>query len=205
MTNPRVASDVAANLAATRTVLEQLGATIEDAGGEIDWLDQPGRIMFWANLHAAFAPLLPQWGNRLSPSLVAMMAWGEKFSLPDFRQAQFARTKLFRDVEALFERYDLLLTPTLTRTALPADFDPARDEVDIEGQKCGITRQGFSAYVYPFSLTGHPALTVPNGFGADGLPTAAQLVGRYGADLDLFRVAAMLEREAPWAGKRPPA
>jgi Asp-tRNA(Asn)/Glu-tRNA(Gln) amidotransferase A subunit family amidase len=204
MTNPRVASDVAANLAATRAVLEGLGAQIEDAGDDIDWLDQPGRIMFWANLHAAFSTLLPQWGNQLSPSLVAMMAWGEKFSLAEFRQAQFARTRLFRDVEALFERFDLLLTPTLTRTALPADFDPSRDEVDIGGFKCGITRQGFSAYVYPFSLTGHPALTVPNGFGADGLPTAVQLVGRYGADLDLFRVATMVEREAPWAARRPP-
>jgi aspartyl-tRNA(Asn)/glutamyl-tRNA(Gln) amidotransferase subunit A len=203
MTNPRVASDVAANLAASRKILEGLGATIEDAGESIDWLDQPGRIMFWANLHAAFAPLLPQWGNQLSPSLTAFMARGEKFSLAEFRQAQFARTKLFRDVQGLFDRFDLLLTPTLTRTALAADFDPARDEVEIEGFSCGITRQGFSAYVYPFSLTGHPALTVPNGFGADGLPTAVQLVGRYGADMDLFRVAAMLEREAPWAQRCP--
>lgn len=204
MTNPRVAGDVAANLAASRGILEGLGATIEDAGEDIDWLDQPGRVMFWANLHAAFAPLLPQWGNQLSPSLTAFMARGEKFSLAEFRQAQFARTKMFRDVQKLFDRYDLLLTPTLTRTALPADFDPSRDEVEIEGHKCGITRQGFSAYVYPFSLTGHPALTVPNGFGTDGLPTAVQLVGRYGADMDLLRIGAMLEAQAPWAGGRPP-
>lgn len=203
MTNPRVASDVAANLAATRTLLEGLGAEVEDAGEAIDWLDAPGKLMYWANLHAAFTPLVAQWGNQLSPSLLGMMRWGEQYSLAAFRQAQFARTRLFRDVERLFEAYDLLLTPTLTRTALPADFDPVRDEVEIEGAKCGVTRQGWSAYVYPFSLTGHPALTVPNGFGADGLPTAVQLVGRYGADLDLFRVAAMLEAAAPWAQHRP--
>ena len=99
----------------------------------------------------------------------------------------------------------MLITPTLTRTALPADFDAAHDEVEIDGQKCGITRQGWSAYVYPFNLTGHPALSIPSGFAADGLPTGLQIVGRWGADLDVLRIGAVVEAARPWAGKRPPA
>jgi aspartyl-tRNA(Asn)/glutamyl-tRNA(Gln) amidotransferase subunit A len=74
----------------------------------------------------------------------------------------------------------------------------------VDGERCGITRQGWTSYVYPFNLTGHPALTVPNGFDAAGLPTAVQLVGRWGADLDLLRLAALLEDAQPWAAARPP-
>ena len=123
--------------------------------------------------------------------------------MQDFRQAQYARTRLFHAVQALFEQFDVLVTPTLSRTALPANFDAANDEVEIDGEKCGITRQGWSSYVYPFNLTGHPALTIPSGFAADGLPTAVQLVGRWGAEADLFRLGAILEAARPWADRRP--
>ena len=146
---------------------------------------------------------LPQWGNQMDPTLLAFMERGGKFSMAEFREGQYARTRLFRDIQALFTRYDVLVTPTLSRTALPADFDAAHDEVEIDGERCGITRQGWSSYVYPFNLTGHPALTIPSGFAADGLPTAVQLVGRWGADVDLLRLGALLEEARPWAARRP--
>ena len=68
---------------------------------------------------------------------------------------------------------------------------------------CGITRQGWTAPQYPFNLTGHPALTMPSGFGADGLPTALQIVGRWGAETDVLRLGAVLEQARPWAQHRP--
>jgi aspartyl-tRNA(Asn)/glutamyl-tRNA(Gln) amidotransferase subunit A len=140
----------------------------------------------------------------MDPVTLAFMQRGAGFSLTEFRNAQFARTRLWRAVQALLERYDALVMPTLTRTALPVGFDAANDEVEIDGQRCGITRQGWTSYLYPFNLTGHPALTVPSGFGADGLPTAVQVVGRWGADTDVFRLGAVLEGARPWARHRPP-
>jgi aspartyl-tRNA(Asn)/glutamyl-tRNA(Gln) amidotransferase subunit A len=94
------------------------------------------------------------------------------------------------------------LNAFLTRTALAADFDGANDAVVVNGVKC-ITRLGSAAYVYPFNLTGHPALTVPSGFAGDGLPTSAQIVGRWGADMDVLRLGALPEEARPWSGKRP--
>jgi len=139
----------------------------------------------------------------MDATLLALVERGGKFSMADFRTAQFARTDLFRKIQTLFARYDALITPTLTRTALSADFDAANDEVVVNGVKCGITRLGWTAYVYPFNLTGHPALTVPSGFAADGLPTSVQIVGRWGADMDVLRLGALLEQARPWSGKRP--
>ena len=69
---------------------------------------------------------------------------------------------------------------------------------------CGITRQGWTAYQYPFNLHGHPALTIPWGFGTDGLPTALQIVGPWGSETDILRLGGMLEQARPWAQHRPP-
>ena len=75
----------------------------------------------------------------------------------------------------------------------------------IENQPSGITRQSWTAYQYPFNLTGHPAISVPSGFASDGLPTGLQIVGRWAHDLDVLRAAALFEQARPWADKRPAA
>jgi aspartyl-tRNA(Asn)/glutamyl-tRNA(Gln) amidotransferase subunit A len=203
-TNARVDASWEANTRASLDVFAALGAEIESVEDEIDWIEQPGRVMYQSTMTVAFARHLPQWREKMDPVLLAYMERGGAYDLADLRNAQFARTRLFRAIEMLLERYDVLVTPTLTRSALPVGFDGANDEVEIEGVKSGITRQGWSCYVYPFNLTGHPALAVPSGFAADGLPSSVQLVGRWGADLDLFRLGAMLERARPWAQHRPP-
>ena len=201
--NPRLDRDIEANTRASLDALAAMGAEVEAVTDPIDWIEFPGRVMYQANFAVAMAKHLPEWHDRMDPVLLAFMERGDGFTLPQFRQAQYARTGLFRAVQALFERFDVLVSPTLTRTALPIGFDAAHDEVEVEGEKCGITRQGWSAYVYPFNLTGHPALTVPSGFARDGLPTAVQIVGRWGADMDLLRLGELLETARPWAAARP--
>lgn len=202
--NPRVQAEMAANVAASVAVLTGLGASAEVTGGAVDWIEMPGRVMYQGNYAVTLRDRLPEWRDRMDPSLLAFMERGEGFTLHEFRQAQYARTRLFRAIQDLFGRFDVLVMPTLSRTALPADFDAAFDEVEIDGERCGITRQGWSSYVYPFNLTGHPALTLPTGFDGAGLPTSVQVVGRWGADLDVLRLGAIIEEERPWAAARPP-
>ncbi|TCH95980.1 amidase [Roseococcus sp. SYP-B2431] len=202
--NPRVAADVAANTRASLDAWAAMGAAVEEVTDEIDWIEHEGRILYQAGFAVGFAQFLPRWQNQMDPVTLAFMERGNGFGLHDYRRAQFARTRLFRAIQALFGRYDFLVTPTMSRTALPVEFDAANDEVEVDGVKCGITRQGWTAYQYPFNLTGHPALSLPSGFGADGLPTAVQVVGKWGAETDVLRLGALLEQARPWAGHRPP-
>ena len=201
--NPRVAADVATNTRAALDAWAAMGAVVEEVTDAIDWIEYEGRVLYQANFAVFCAPFLAQWQNRMDPVTLAFMQRGAGFTLADFRNAEFARTRLFRAMQALFERYDMLVTPTMARTALPADFDAANDDVIIDGEKCGITRQGWTSPQYPFNLTGHPAVTLPSGFGDDGLPTGVQVVGRWGAEADILRVGALLERARPWADRRP--
>lgn len=202
--NPRVAADVRANTRACLDAWRELGAEIEEVTEAIDWIEYEGRVLYQANFAVFCAQYLPKWQNQMDPVTLAFMQRGEKFSLADFRNAQFARSVLFRRIQALFDRYDFLVTPTASRTALDVTHDAANDEVEVDGVKCGITRQGWTSYQYPFNLTGHPALAVPSGFGADGLPTSVQIVGKWGCDPDVFRLGALLETARPWAHLRPP-
>jgi aspartyl-tRNA(Asn)/glutamyl-tRNA(Gln) amidotransferase subunit A len=203
--NPRVAADVRANTRAALDAWSAMGAEVEEVTEKIDWIEYEGRVLYQANFAVICAQYLPKWQNQMDPVVLAFMQRGNQFTLADFRNAQYARTQLFRKIQSLFERYDFLVTPTNSRTALPVGFDAANDEVEVDGVKSGITRQGWTSYQYPFNLTGHPALSLPSGFGTDGLPTAVQIVGKWGAESDALRLGALLEQARPWAQHRPPA
>ena len=86
----------------------------------------------------------------------------------------------------------LLAMPTLTRTALPIDQD-FLGAIEIDG----VSLPSVRAYWYPFTMlfnmTGHPAVSVPCGFGTDGLPVGLHIVGGYRRDAELLRVASKFE------------
>jgi aspartyl-tRNA(Asn)/glutamyl-tRNA(Gln) amidotransferase subunit A len=188
-------ADVAANTKASLAALTALGAEVEEAGAGMDWIAGPARLMYLANLNVYFGHHLEKWRDRMDPVLVEWIAAGSKATLVDFRKAQVARSRLYRGVQKLLESYDFLVTPTLPTTAIPAEAGKTVD---------ALFNRGWNAFVYPFNQSGNPALSVPNGFGADGLPTGLQIVGRWWKDNDVLRLGALLERVRPWADRRPP-
>jgi aspartyl-tRNA(Asn)/glutamyl-tRNA(Gln) amidotransferase subunit A len=186
--------DVAANTKASLAALAALGAEVEEAGTGMDWIAGSARLMYLANLNVYFGHHLEKWRDRMDPVLVEWIEAGSRATLVDFRKAQVARSRLYRGVQKLFESYDFLVTPTLPTTAIAAEAGKTVD---------ALFNRGWNAFVYPFNQSGNPALSVPNGFGADGLPTGFQIVGRWWKDNDVVRLGAILERVRPWADRRP--
>jgi amidase len=108
---------------------------------------------------------------------------------------------LARGTIAFFADHDLLLTPVLATRPLPigelhgCGTDPMAD----------LRRSGmFAPFTALFNVTGQPAISVPLGFGEDGLPSAIQLVGRPLGEDTLLQVATQLELARPWAHNLPP-
>lgn len=182
--------------------LGELGATVEPMDDDLEPVEPIWFAYASALWNARFRDALPQWGNRLSPTLVRQMELGKDTTGEAVGRALLARTQLFRKVQSWFDRFDVIVTPTLARTAIPIEerlFEP----IEIEGQKADIVRKAWYPYTHPFNLTGHPAMTLPCGFHSDGLPVAIQLVGRRSEDARLFKVAALFEQARPWSGRRP--
>ena len=84
-------------------------------------------------------------------------------------------------------------------------FAPLRDSptVDLGGGRTKGVRQALLSCAVPFAQGPFPAISVPAGHTADGLPLAVQLVGRPGAEALLLGLAAQLERSTSFADRRP--
>jgi aspartyl-tRNA(Asn)/glutamyl-tRNA(Gln) amidotransferase subunit A len=99
----------------------------------------------------------------------------------------------------LFDKYDLLLTPTIACPPFTVDLDHAPEIAGVP-----LEPYEWTPFTYPFNMTGHPGASVPCGFTRDGLPIGLQIVGKRLADATVLRAAAAFEKLAPWAEKRPP-
>ena len=100
---------------------------------------------------------------------------------------------------SFWQDFDVLLTPGLATTAIGAEGGYGRS-FPVAFDKAAR----FTPWTPVFNYTGQPAITIPAGFGDDGLPLSVQLVGRIGAEEQLYSLAAQIEAAAPWASRRPP-
>src|SRR5258708_5267359 len=155
---------------------------------------------FW---NARFRRYVPEFGARMSETLLRQMDNGAGHSAVALQQAMFERTRIFREVQAWFEDYDIVATPTLSRTALAIDHDFFAP-IEIDGTVADTVRNAWYPYTLPFNLSGNPAVTLPCGRGTDGLPIGLQLVGPHLGDARLLLAAALYETAPPCAGDRPP-
>jgi len=114
-------------------------------------------------------------------------------------QAWFDRLSWNEHPRRLFEKYDLLLTPTIACPPFRVGLD---NPTEIAGR--AVEPYEWIPFTYPFNMTGQPACSVPVGLTKDGLPIGLQIVGRRFDDATVLRAAAAYERAAPWAANRPP-
>jgi aspartyl-tRNA(Asn)/glutamyl-tRNA(Gln) amidotransferase subunit A len=116
----------------------------------------------------------------------------------DLARAGFQRRAVWEQARRFFDRFDLLLTPTMPMPAFPLGTN---SPVDANGQSGRIL--AWTPFTYPWNLTGHPAISVPCGLTSSGLPVGLQIIGRRWGDATVLRAAAGYERIAPWHGRRP--
>jgi aspartyl-tRNA(Asn)/glutamyl-tRNA(Gln) amidotransferase subunit A len=154
---------------------------------------------FW---NARFRRYVAEFGPRMSETLLRQMDNGAGHSAVALQQAMFERTRVFREIQGWFEDYDIVATPTLSRTALPIDHD-FFSAIEIDGEMADTVRNAWYPYTLPFNLSGNPAVTLPCGRGADGLPIGLQLIGPHLGDARLLRAAALYEAARPWAADQP--
>jgi amidase len=125
---------------------------------------------------------------------------GERTSSADYVRATQTAHRLGRQMAAFHSRYDVLLTPGLGQLPVKLGWiDMMMDDVEEYWRRVFT----FSPFTVWFNLTGQPAMMLPIGHAASGLPVAVQLVARYGDEATLFRLGAQLETARPWFARKP--
>jgi aspartyl-tRNA(Asn)/glutamyl-tRNA(Gln) amidotransferase subunit A len=195
----RVDDEVAGPVRAAALAFEELGCKVDEV--DPGWGDpiEMEHCLFASSYAGMIGHLLDEWGERLDPGLVALTRHGLTYSAADVFRAQGVRLAYYDKVHAFFERYDLLLTPSLSVAAFPAErLIPAHWE---QHPWDWLRWAGFS---YPFNLTGLPAATCPCGFTPAGLPLGIQIVAGRFRDLRVLQASRAFEQARPWAHLRPP-
>ncbi len=129
------------------------------------------------------------------------MAGAGRILVPVWRREQLRaqRAASSARILSLWSEVDVLLTPGLACTAIAAEGGYGRAAAVAFDRAVR-----FTPWTPAFNLTGQPAVTLPAGFGADGLPLSVQLVGRLGDEDTLYSLAGQLEAARPWRQYRPP-
>jgi aspartyl-tRNA(Asn)/glutamyl-tRNA(Gln) amidotransferase subunit A len=184
--------------AAAARAFADLGAKVEDVSPDIG--DPSGilRTLYGSAQAGAHAARPPAEKAQMDPALVAYAEASASFTVVDYLKAVGARQAMVDVLRRFFERYDLLLTPTLCLPAFPLGI-VGPDEV--AGRE--VTHLGWTL-CYPFNYSGQPAVSVPAGWTAGGLPVGLQIVGRRLEDALVLRAAAAFEAARPWGSRRPP-
>ena len=184
--------------AAAARAFEETGVHVEEASPDLGDPSTILRTLYGGAQAGAHAARPAEEKARMDPALVAYSEAASSLSLVDYFRAVVARQALVDALRRFFERYDLLLTPTL---GLPAFSLGVVGPQKVAGRP--VTHLGWTL-CYPFNYSGQPAISIPAGCTASGLPVGLQIVGRRLEDALVLRAAAALELVRPWASRRRP-
>jgi len=142
----------------------------------------------------------------LDPVVRQIWELGRQFSAADYIGAVTTMHNTAREIVQELAPYDALLTPTLTRPAVPLGTFPSPTNPLVTDSTGRLIPDSYTwtAFAFPFNATGQPAVTIPNGFTKTGLPIGLQIVGRPADEFGIISLAAAFEEARPWKHKHPP-
>jgi Asp-tRNA(Asn)/Glu-tRNA(Gln) amidotransferase A subunit family amidase len=193
--------EVEAAVRASAAALVEQGAIVDEVDLGWDRRYADAWVEHWGvYLAAIFGHVLEEFRDRMDHRVVALMDAGLAMSAVDFKRLEFLRTEQWQKLAPVLERHDALLCPTMAQPAPTVDKDDAPYYADArDGKYHGLDLTSW------FNFTSQcPALSVPAGWSADGLPIGLQIVARRFRDDVALEIGAAVERARPWAHLRPP-
>ncbi len=176
------------------TVFEELGARVEavdlSQGREAA---QMNALMTTSDAAAFHRDRLRDHPHRFGADVLARMERGAQFTSTEYILARRFQSEWRRRLERLFEQFDLLLTPA---TPITAPVIEGLDAIEAARQLTRCTA--------PFNLAGLPALSVPCGLSAAGLPIGLQIVAAPWNEARVLRAGRAFENATQWHRQTPP-
>jgi aspartyl-tRNA(Asn)/glutamyl-tRNA(Gln) amidotransferase subunit A len=195
-----MADDVRVQFRAAVDVLARLGLVLEDVefprAGE-------ARTAATTILYAEAASVHERWlidrAGEYGADTLALLRQGTFLTATQYLRAQRVRTLIADEMAQLMRRYTALVSPTIP-TVAPAIGQPT---VTL-GVRPTDARGAMTRLVRLINFVGLPAITVPCGVGAEGLPVGLQIVGRSMDEPTMLAIAHAYEQATAWHTRRPP-
>jgi Asp-tRNA(Asn)/Glu-tRNA(Gln) amidotransferase A subunit family amidase len=181
---------IAATFAEKTGLFRSVFAQAEDATPDCSGADEAFEVLRAVGFLASHLEKVRTRPQDCGPNIHANVEEGLRYTAQDVAVAEVRQTALYRRWLTFFERFDAILSPSITISPRPwSELYPA----EIDGKP---TRTYFHwlALAYVVTLTGHPAVSLPVGLDARAMPFGLQIVGRRGGDAAVLAVAAELER-----------
>ena len=186
--NPEVVATVEKGL----KVLEGLGANLQEVTiPSLEYVRAANSVIMLSEAFAYHEKNLQTRPHDFGEMVRARFRIGGLFSASDYVQSQRIRKVVNRECAEVLQKVDVLVTPTMTQPAAAFEGYDATSN---------ITGRSFTA---PFNLTGLPAISVPCGFTASGLPVGMQIAGKPFDEPGVIRAAYAYQQEARWFERRP--
>ena len=191
---------VRAVLDAQRSTFESLGCLVEDACPDLGGADSIFLTIRAFMGAATYAPLLAEHRSQMKPEAILEVESGLAVTRADVARAMMEHAELLERVRRFQERYEFLLC---TMSQVPP-FDATQSwprTID------GVTMESYTAWMksaYRITVTMRPAISIPAGFTADGLPVGIQIVARYRDDVGALQMAYAFEQATGFGSRRPP-
>jgi aspartyl-tRNA(Asn)/glutamyl-tRNA(Gln) amidotransferase subunit A len=177
-----VSDDVSVLFELALDVFRSLDAAVEPKDPEFTRPAAILKTLFWARAAHTVHNLNPEQRALLDPAVEESARQGERLSALDYLAAEAQRVELAERMSEYHRRFDLLLTPSIAGVAPKHDAPDALAQLAILAPFAGV-----------FSLTRQPAISVPVGLSADGLPIGIQIIGRHFEDARVLAAARAFE------------
>ena len=181
-------------------VFAELGARVDESDLA---LDDPGPdfvTIFSTGAYTGVEPVIEEGKADLLTDYAERMVEGaQQATGADYARAIGTMYEVRQRFDSQFERFDLLLSPTMAVPAFPIGQRPSV----IDGREVDEFL-GFLPFTFPINMIGYPAASIPCGFSADGMPIGLHIIGRFGDEATIIAASAAFEAARPWADRRPP-
>jgi amidase len=193
---PEIRSAVDAN----RRVFEELGCIVEDAEPDFAGIDQAFPALRFAGNYAARAPLVRERPEWVKDTIQYEVREAERLTAADVGRAQARHNRAYDESRQFFERFDYFVLPVTQVT--PFDVTVPYP-TQIAGTPMGTYLDWMRSCWY-VTFMANPAISVPAGFTATGLPVGIQIVGRHRDEWSVLQIAHAFEQATRHGRRRAP-
>ncbi|MEP6493833.1 MAG: amidase [bacterium] len=184
---------------ANRQAFVDLGCVVEEAEPDFAGVDDAFPILRHQSYHSGYAKAARETPAMIKQTIKWEIAEAERNTGADVARAAARQAKMFTDVSRFFEKYDYFVAPV-------TQVEPFDVTTEYPTSVAGTAMPTYIDWMrscWYVTFMACPAISVPAGFSASGLPVGLQIVGRHRGDWSVLQIAHAFERATRHGARKP--